>query len=248
MSGPPPRPVPLPPLRPFAFLDMHGPHRRVACEVSPWQSIAIVDHEELGRALFLDGALQSAALDEGRYHELLIHPAMKLHGAVRHVLVGGAGEGASLRELCRFPSVEQIVAVDIDARLVELVREHLGDWHAGAFDDPRVELRIESVVDTVARSPDAAFDLAVLDLTDPEEDEADMAFLDETFFADLRRVLRPDGVVAMQFGELHPDVEEERRAREARLKAIFPRVEVLGIELASLRTRWGVALATAVER
>lgn len=238
----------LPPLDPFAFLEMHGSHRRVACEVSRWQSIAIVDHDELGRALFLDGALQSAALDERDYHDLLVHPAVRRHGAVRRVLVGGAGEGAALRELCTYPEIEHILAVDIDGRLIELVREHLGEWHQGAFDDPRVELRIESVVDTVRASPDAAFDLAVLDLTDPEEGEADMAFLDATFFDDLRRALAPDGIVAMQFGELHPDVQEQTREREARLRRAFPRVEIMGLELASLRTRWGVALASAVER
>ena len=118
---------------------------------------------------------------------------MRRHGAVRRVLVGGAGEGATLRELCTFAEIEHILAIDIDGRLMAMVREHLGDWHQGAFDDPRVELRIESVVDTVRTSPDQRFDLAVLDLTDPEEGESDMAFLDAAFFRDLRRVLTRGG-------------------------------------------------------
>jgi len=64
----------LPPLEPFAFLDMLLPVERVACEQTEYQEVAIVDHAELGRVLFLDSTLQSAEVDERRYHELsLIH-------------------------------------------------------------------------------------------------------------------------------------------------------------------------------
>ena len=64
----------------------------------------------------------------------------------------GGGEGATLREVLRFPSVEKCVMVDIDDELVELCKEHLPEWSAGAFDDPRAEVVIDDARGHLARS------------------------------------------------------------------------------------------------
>lgn len=238
----------LPPLGPFSFLDMLDRIERVACEQTEHQDVAIVDHEELGRVLFLDETMQSAAVDERRYHEFLIHPAVALQRNVSSVLVGGAGEGASLRELLRHESIQRIVAVDIDRRLVELAREHLPGWHEGAFDDPRVELRIESIIDTVAATPDCEHDLVVLDLTDPTQEDDDIAFLDDAFFEQLRRVLGPSGLLVMQFGELHAEVAHQTRAAADRLRRVFPWVDFGALSMASFGTTWSFAFAASTQR
>ena len=45
-------------------------------ERSPHQHILIAQTRALGGALFLDGILQSTSLDQARYHEALVQPAM----------------------------------------------------------------------------------------------------------------------------------------------------------------------------
>jgi spermidine synthase len=105
-----------------------------------FQEVAILDTQEYGKMLVIDGRTQSAEEDEYIYHEALVHPAMLTHPEPRQVLIIGGGEGASLREVLRYRSVERVVMVDIDRELVELCQKWLPEWHQGAFQDPRVEL------------------------------------------------------------------------------------------------------------
>ena len=105
-----------------------------------FQEVRIVETRPYGLALFLDGAPQSAVADEFVYHEALVHPALVAHPSPRRVLIAGGGEGATLREVLRHPTVEQATMVDIDGELVELARRHLEPMHRGAFDDPRARV------------------------------------------------------------------------------------------------------------
>ncbi|MGH3468191.1 MAG: polyamine aminopropyltransferase, partial [Thermocrispum sp.] len=57
------------------------------------------------RRLYLNGDLQFSSVDEYRYHEALVHPAMTED--TRRVLVLGGGDGLALREVLRHPGVEQ---------------------------------------------------------------------------------------------------------------------------------------------
>ena len=124
---------------PLRLIDMRAMLHR---EMSAYQDIAVVETREVGRALFLDGVVQSTDHDEARYHAHLIHPVRELVSKRRRVLVAGAGEGASLRELLSDSEIESIVAVEIDRRVVEVCREYFPHWHAGAYDDARVDLAL----------------------------------------------------------------------------------------------------------
>src|SRR5215470_852404 len=79
-----------------------------------FQHVTILDTFEYGKMLVIDGRTQSAEDDEHIYHESLVHPALVAHPAPRRVLIIGGGEGATLREVLRHPSIERIVMVDID--------------------------------------------------------------------------------------------------------------------------------------
>ena len=56
--------------------------------------------------------------------------------------------------------------VEIDLAVVDIARKYLGSVHRGAFDDPRLTLKIEDGFAYV-RNAAEQFDLIVLDLTDP---------------------------------------------------------------------------------
>ncbi len=210
---------------------------------TPYQHVMVAETAAYGRALFLDRLIQSAEADEVLYHEPLIHPGLVLHGHAKRVLVAGAGEGASLRELVRHPQIEHILAVDLDPEVVAISREHLQSWHQGAFDDPRVELRFEDIQTSLAESPPAAWDVVVLDITDPVEDGPSVDLFTSKFFRSVERVLAADGIVIMQAGEIDPSDTRIISTTISTLRAVFPWVHLINTFVPSFHCLWGIALA-----
>lgn len=118
--------------------------------------------------LFLDGDLQLSTLDEYRYHEALVHPALSAHPHPRRVLLLGAGDGMALREVLKWP-VEQVTVMELDPAVVKLARTQpmLAAVNAHAFDDPRVQIRYG---DAFVRVPQLSerFDVIIADFPDPD--------------------------------------------------------------------------------
>src|SRR5690348_6275276 len=90
-----------------------------------FQALEILDTVAYGRCLFLDEKIQSSLSDEFIYHEALVQPSLVAHPAPRRVFIAGGGEGATLREVLRHPTVEEVVMVDIDAEAVAACRTYL---------------------------------------------------------------------------------------------------------------------------
>lgn len=180
-----------------------------------------------GRMLVLDGVVQSTEGDEFIYHEGIVHPACYAAAAtapVRDVLILGGGEGACLREVLRWDSVEAVTMVDIDAEVVAACREHLPQHHRGSFDDPRVTLLHTDAVAYLAGLPDDSLDVVVSDMTDPVEAGPSTFCFTVEYFEQIKRVLRPHGVVAVQAGPASP-VEISLHAKVIRtLRAVFASV------------------------
>jgi spermidine synthase len=166
---------------------------------SRYQQIDVVDTEEFGRALVLDGLIQSTEVDEFYYHESLVHPAMVLHENPRRVLILGGGEGATLREVLKHKPVEKAVMVDIDGDVVNIAREHLRSWHEGAFDDPRAQVVIEDGKKFVEEIEDK-FDVVIMDLTDPYGPEVARELYKEDFIRRIHEILNEGGVLSTQAG------------------------------------------------
>jgi spermidine synthase len=120
---------------------LHGIRQVLFSKETPFQSVDILELGSYGKALVLDGRIQSTSKDEFIYHETLVHPAMLCHPEPRRVFIVGGGEGATLREVLRHRSVQHALMVDIDEEVVARCRELLPEWHQGAFEDPRTDLR-----------------------------------------------------------------------------------------------------------
>jgi len=164
-----------------------------------YQEAAIVDLEDFGKSLVLDGYIQSAEVDEYIYHESLVHPAMVLHPQPRRVLIIGGGEGATLREVLKHRTVEKAVMVDIDGEVVELSRQYLEVMHRGSFNDPRAEIVIEDGKKFLERCSEK-FDVIILDLIDPYSSEIARELYTEPFYRLVSERLADDGVMVTQAG------------------------------------------------
>jgi len=241
--------------RPPPFIDRFMPGETIRFEVnavlhesrSAFQQIQVLDLAGPGRALILDGEMQSAERDERLYHEALIQPALLscADPGPRSVLILGGGEGASLREVLRHESVRRAVMVDLDRDVVEACREHLPGHHAGAFDDPRAELRFEDAAAFLTATGER-FDAIIFDIIDPKEDGPACHLFREPFFETLRARLNPGGLLAIQYGPAFPPHLERAAAVLRRLRRGFEELRPGAVFVPSFHGSWGVALASSV--
>ena len=104
--------------------------RQLASVQSDFQRIDIFESVEFGRIMTLDGLLMLTEKDEYVYHEMITHIPMATNPGIRNVLVIGAGDGGTVRELCRYPTIEHIDMVEIDEMVVELSKKYLPLLHA----------------------------------------------------------------------------------------------------------------------
>jgi len=106
---------------------------------SKYQNIVLTQRDQRIR-LYLNGHLQFDARDEHIYHEQLVHVPMAVAERRERVLILGGGDGLALREVLKYPDVQQVTLVDIDPKIVELAREHpiLNRLNQQALHDARV--------------------------------------------------------------------------------------------------------------
>jgi len=195
--------------------------RRLFAGQSPFQRVEIVETERFGRMLFNDGVVMLSERDEFVYHEMIAHVPLFVHAAAERVLVIGGGDGGTVREAIRHPSVRHCRLVEIDGMVVEACREFLPRT-AAALDDPRVQVTIADGVEFVART-DERYDLVIVDSTDPVG-PAEPLFGPE-FYANVRRVLNPGGLVVSQAESPYFNAERQLAMVEI-LAGLFRRVHV----------------------
>ncbi|XTZ09781.1 MAG: spermidine synthase, partial [cyanobacterium endosymbiont of Rhopalodia yunnanensis] len=107
----------------------HGIKEILVYQKTLYQEMYIVESESYGKALVLDGKWQSCVGDEFIYHESLVQPAMITHQFVKKALVLGGGEGATIREILRWKSIEKVTMIDIDGEVVAACQKHLPEMH-----------------------------------------------------------------------------------------------------------------------
>ena len=194
--------------------------RKVYSGRSNFAKIDIVDTVEYGRMLFLDGIAQSAEHDEFIYHENLVHPPMLTHPNPRRVCVIGGAEGATIREIAKYPQVDRIVMLDIDEELVKICKEHLSAWSAGAYEDPRLELHFADGRKFLEQTEET-FDVIIVDLNDPTEDSPAVFLFTREFYQLIFRRLSPNGIACSQGADLQPSRLELHARMFNTLSSVF---------------------------
>ncbi len=123
------------------------------------------DTVPFGKLFRLDGHFMTSERDEFFYHENLVQIAAVTHPQPERALIVGGGDGGSAEEILKHPSIKSVTLVEIDLAVVDVSRKYLQHVHRGAFDDPRLTLKIEDGFAFVRNSTEQ-YDLIVLDLTD----------------------------------------------------------------------------------
>ena len=139
-------------------------------ETSTYQRV-VVTSGKAGVRLFLNGNLQFHSRDEYRYHEALVHPAMAGHGAPKKVLVLGGGDGMAVREVLKYPGVEQVTLVELDPHMTRLFAEQpmLRQLNGDALHSPKLRI-VNTDAFAWLEQPEqqaALFDVIIVDFPDP---------------------------------------------------------------------------------
>lgn len=166
-------------------------------EDTPYQRILLTQRDGTFE-LYLNGHLQFSARDECRYHEALVHPAFLAVPNARKVFVGGGGDGLALREVLKWPDVEQVLLVDLDPAVTQLARSQpqLVHLNGRSLADPRVIVRNEDAFQWLEHDTNI-YDVIILDFPDPTSYGVGKLF-STTFYARVRRRLAPHGSVIVQ--------------------------------------------------
>lgn len=211
---------------------------------SLYQKIQVKESDYYGRILVLDGVVQLTERDADSYNEMLAHIPMFQHLHPRRILVIGGGDGYVLSEILKHESVVHVDHVDLDGDVVETCREHFS-W-GRAWEDPRVKLHIADGAAFVRDAEDSSYDIIVQDSSDPwtwsGEGEKivlpSSALYSDQHFANISRILKSDGVLAIQAESLQipSDINGIRQWRELALRSGFQSARYSSIMISSYPT------------
>ena len=225
------------------MVQLHKVRERVYAGRTEFQDVEVIDSGAFGRCLLLDGKIQSSELDEFIYHETLVHPATISHPNPETVFIGGGGEGATLREVLRHPSVQRVVMVDIDREVIDVCRRYLASFHQGSLDDPRLELHHTDARGYLEASP-GGFDVVILDLPEPIAEGPANVLHTREFYELVKERLGVEGIVSLQAGAASWGNTECFTSIVNTLRAVFPMVFPYAAYIPSFASLWGFAVAS----
>lgn len=164
---------------------------------TPYQRVVLTQQKNDLR-LYLNGNLQFSSMDEYRYHEALVHPAMHGVKLPSNVLVLGGGDGLAVRELLKYNRLKHITLVDLDKEITRLFTQNeiLAELNQHAFASKKVEV-INADAFIWLKQNKSKFDCIIVDFPDPSNYSVGKLY-SQTFYKLLKQVLADDGVVVIQ--------------------------------------------------
>jgi len=189
-------------------------------ENSEFQKIEIIDTIEYGKMLLLDGLVMTTEKDEFFYHEMISHIPMLSHKSPEKVLVVGGGDGGTIREVLKHPSVKEAVLCEIDKGVIDVSKKYLPTI-ACKLDDNKVKIHVQDAVEYI-KTQKNAFDVILIDSTDPLG--PGVGLFTEDFYTNVMEALTENGVMAAQSESPILNQKELGLISEL-LKKVFPIVK-----------------------
>jgi spermidine synthase len=148
--------------------------------------------------LFLNGNLQFSSTDEYRYHEALVHPGMSNRANVQNVLVLGGGDGLAVRELLKYPQIQHITLVDLDAYMTDLFKKNplLVSLNRSSLTHPKVSV-INADAFQWIRNTQQRFDFIIIDFPDPSNFSVGKLYTN-TFYREVCKLMHSQTVLVVQ--------------------------------------------------
>ena len=172
---------------------------------------------------------------DAAYHESLVHPPMITHPSPKRVAIIGGGEGATLREVLKHNTVEEVLMIEIDEELVGICREHLPEWSDcsdlvgsdanSCFDDSRANVSFQDAfgwfIDNFGGETNKRekFDVIIMDALDPDKfvEIVGALYKDDAFIISLFNALTDEGVVSLRLVNTYNTVLCSYRPKQTHL-------------------------------
>lgn len=169
----------------------------VHAETTPYQRLVVTRWRDDLR-LFINNNLQFSSHDEYRYHEALVHPGLAALPWARRVLVLGGGDGLALREILKYPQIEAVTLVDLDAAMTDLfaTAPALVELNRGALSSPKVKVVNADALVWLEQNREH-FDFIVVDFPDPSNFALGKLYT-SAFYRLLERRLAANGLIVVQ--------------------------------------------------
>lgn len=164
---------------------------------TPYQRI-VLTREANDLRLYLNGNLQFSSRDEYRYHEALVHPGLARVKEPCDLLVLGGGDGLAVREALKYPTLTNIVLVDLDPEMTHLfsTQEMLVRLNESSLRSPKVHVTNADAF-TWLKGNSNQFDFVIADFPDPSNFSLGKLYT-TAFYARVRSALRPQGALVVQ--------------------------------------------------
>lgn len=193
--------------------------RHIISLKSDFQKIDVFHSPEFGKVLVIDDYVMLTEKDEFIYHEMIAHVPMAVNPGIKRVLVIGAGDGGTVRELTRYNSLERIDMVEIDRMVVQICKEFI-PLTASKLNDSKVNLYFEDGLKFV-KAKNNEYDLIIVDSTDPVGPGAELFTMD--FYESCFNALNDEGILVNQHESPYyeNDADAMQKAHK-KIKSIFP--------------------------
>ena len=159
------------------------------------QHIEILELEQFGKSLFIDGEIQVAETDEHLYSSTFVGAGLKLNKNNERAAIIGGGDGGVARE-CISKKFNFIDWYELDPEVVEVCNKHLGDIGKKATEKNSVKCVWGDAFHSIKSVKDDTYDHIFVDLND-DQFCIDLAAKN---MKGLKRILKPGGVITAQVG------------------------------------------------
>ncbi|MCA1960646.1 MAG: polyamine aminopropyltransferase [Desulfomonile sp.] len=164
---------------------------------TPYQRLVVTRWRDDVR-LFIDGNLQFSTVDEHRYHETLVHPALSALPGAETVLILGGGDGLAAREVLKHANIQRIDLVDLDGEMIKLFREvpFLANLSGNALSNPQVSVHVQDAGKFLEETS-SSWDVILIDLPDPNNLSLGRLYT-RSFYRLAARRLAATGIIVTQ--------------------------------------------------
>ena len=159
------------------------------------QHIEILDLEQFGKSLFIDGEIQVASTDEHLYSSTFVSAGLNLNSNSERAAIIGGGDGGVARE-CISKNFNFIDWYELDPEVVDVCNKHLANVGNKSTAKNSVKCVWGDAFKSIKEISDDTYDHIFVDLNDDQF----CINLAAKNMDSLIRILKPKGVITAQVG------------------------------------------------
>lgn len=217
---------------------------RIYSGESKYQKIEILKLANQGITLVLDGYPRVFEIDEFLYHEALIHPALHLHKKTKTILLVGDGDGGGIRELLKYPEINQIDWVEIDEEVVKVCKSFLPSFPKDIHNESRLRTFWTDGFQFLQEADYNQYDCVFISVTEQLSGNVSQPFYTKEVLNYVKRLLKPGGYCIQSAGITSPGLLKSYKDVFHNHEQAFSHVLSYSVGLPSFGLSWGFCLSS----